>query len=90
MWYAYILRCGDGDLYYGSTADLRRRLEQHRGGKVRSTVGRRPIELVWFHVYETAAQARQRERSFKSGRTRKKTILNLVDGFPRELLAPFA
>jgi tRNA/rRNA methyltransferase len=89
-WFAYILRCCDGELYYGSAADLRSRLEQHRKGRVRSTTWRRPIELVWFQAYETAAQARQRERSFKNGRTRKKTISDLIGGFEKELLAPFA
>jgi predicted GIY-YIG superfamily endonuclease len=88
-WFAYILKCHDGELYYGSTADLRRRLEQHHKGMVRSTSWRRPIQLVWFQAFETAAQARQRERSFKNGRTRKKMIESLIRSFPEERLAPF-
>jgi hypothetical protein len=41
-------------------------------------------------VYPTAAQARRKERSLKSGRTRKKVILDMIKSFPREALAPFA
>ncbi len=88
--YAYILHCADGCYYYGSTNDLLRRLGQHRAGDVRSTNWRLPVELVYFEEFETLEQARQRERSFKSGRTRRKTIEQLVGRFPAERLAPFA
>ena len=87
---AYILRCADGDCYYGSTSDLRQRLECHRAGEVRATKGRRPVTLVFFEEFETLTQARRRERSFKNGRTRRKTIDNLIRLFPPSKLAPFA
>jgi len=88
--YVYILRCTDGRLYYGSTNDLGQRLDAHRGGRVRSTRARRPIELVYFEQHETLALARQKERAFKNGRTRRKTIELLIGRFPPEKLAPFA
>ena len=88
--YAYILLCNDGRRYYGSTNDLLRRLEQHRAGRVRTTRVRRPVQVVYFEEFETAEQARQRERSFKNGRTRSKTIDNLIATFPEEKLVPFA
>jgi hypothetical protein len=31
-WFVYILRCADGTLYTGITADLARRTEQHNAG----------------------------------------------------------
>jgi predicted GIY-YIG superfamily endonuclease len=43
-----------------------------------------------FVECETLEEARQKERSFKNGRTRRKTIELLIKQFPRERLAPFA
>jgi len=88
--FAYILSCADGKRYYGSTSDLRRRLAEHHTGQVRSTKGRRPVALVWYETFETPAQARQRERSFKHGLTRRKTIEWMIAMFPKSRLAPFA
>ena len=31
-WYVYMLRCGDGSLYTGSTTDVARRLREHQNG----------------------------------------------------------
>jgi len=88
--YAYILRCADGRYYYGSTDNLIRRLGQHRRGDVRSTHWRLPVELVFFDEFQTLDQARQREQSFKGGRTRRKKIERLIADFPPSRLAPFA
>ena len=88
--FTYILRCADGRYYYGSTSDLSQRLAEHRAGRVRSTRWRLPVELVYFEQHETLAEARQREHSFKKGRTRRKTIHLLIQGFPKHRLAPFA
>ena len=87
--YVYILLCRDGGCYYGSTNDLSLRLADHRAGRVASTKPRLPVELVYFEQCQTLAQARQRERSLKNGRTRRKTIDLMIRQFPRERLAPF-
>jgi putative endonuclease len=88
--YVYILRCRDGRYYYGSTGDLSRRLAEHREGLSRWTASRRPVELVYYEARETLAQARQRELSFKNGRTRRKTLERMIADFPQERLLPFA
>ena len=88
--YAYILHCADGRHYYGSTNDLPQRLAWHRAGLVPSTRWRLPVQLVYFEEHETLGQARRRERAFKNGRTRRKTLDNLIRTFPPERLAPFA
>jgi GIY-YIG catalytic domain len=44
--YTYVLRCCDGDMYVGSTLDLKRRVIEHEEGKVPATAHRRPLELV--------------------------------------------
>ena len=44
----YILRCGDGTLYTGSTNDLPRRLRAHQAGRgAKYTRSRLPVELVY-------------------------------------------
>ena len=88
--YVYILRCRDGNYYYGSTGDLSRRLAEHHEGLSRWTASRRPVQLVYYEECETTAQARQRERSFKNGRTRRKKLERLIATFPPDKLAPFA
>ena len=37
MYYVYVLREEDGRLYIGYSSNLRRRIEEHRVGKVRYT-----------------------------------------------------
>ena len=34
MFYTYVLKCGDGDFYVGSTVDLRKRIAQHETNAV--------------------------------------------------------
>ena len=88
-YYVYILRCSNGHLYYGYSGDLNRRLELHHQGKVRSTKPYLPIELVYYETYQTAVEARKREKALKNGRTRYKTINRFIETFPKEKLIPF-
>ena len=51
--WVYILRCGDGSLYTGWTADLDRRLRAHAAGTAsRYTRSRLPVELA-LHLVNT-------------------------------------
>ena len=52
-------------------------------------IGRLPVELIYYEQYPTLDEARQREYSFKNGRTRRKTIDLLITGFPHDRLKPF-
>lgn len=66
MYYVYILKSiKDGNLYCGSTDDLRRRFSEHNRGKVLSTKGRRPFELRYYEAYMNETDARKRESSLK-------------------------
>ncbi|MDF3216614.1 excinuclease ABC subunit C [Mesorhizobium sp. M7A.F.Ca.CA.001.09.2.1] len=67
MWYVYFLQLHNGDIYVGSTNDLRRRFESHRLGQVTSTKAYLPAALKTYIAVETEANARQLERYFKSG-----------------------
>ena len=66
MWWVYILRCGDGTLYTGSTDDVERRLEAHRAGKgAKYTRGRAPLELVYSEGCPDRSAALRRECAVK-------------------------
>jgi len=66
MFYLYVLKSKkDGNLYIGSTNDLRRRLSEHNAGYSRSTKSRRPFELRYYEAYFKEESARKREFSLK-------------------------
>ena len=66
MFFVYIIRSEkDGDLYTGSTNDLKRRLAEHNSGLNASTKGRAPFELIYFEGYKSESDARKREQNLK-------------------------
>jgi predicted GIY-YIG superfamily endonuclease len=67
MWYVYFLRLCSGDIYVGSTSDLRRRVCSHERGQVASTKGYLPVTLKSYVAVQTEERARKLERYFKSG-----------------------
>lgn len=67
MWYVYFLLLKNGDIYVGSTNDLRRRFKAHEGGHVISTRALRPVALKSYIAVHGELQARSLERYFKSG-----------------------
>ena len=76
MNYTYILRCADGTLYTGWTNDLERRLAAHNAGKgSKYTCSRRPVELVWYHEWESEHEARSAEYHTKKLSRREKEEL---------------
>ena len=60
-----------GRHYVGITADLRRRLQEHKTGQSRSTRGGGPWKLVYTEEYTDHSLAREREKSLKSGQGRE-------------------
>jgi putative endonuclease len=67
MFYTYVLRCADGELYVGSANDLRMRIAQHEAGRVPSTAHRLPIILEYYEACRLEADARRREKQLKTG-----------------------
>ncbi len=66
MYAVYILRSlKDNKLYFGSTINLKKRLNEHNLGKVFSTKSRRPFELVYCELYKSEKDARIREKNLK-------------------------
>ena len=67
MWYVYFLELSNGDIYVGSTNDLRRRFHSHQYGLVTSTKAYVPPVLKSYVAVAGEEKARQLERCFKSG-----------------------
>ena len=64
--YTYIVRCRDGTLYTGWTADLARRLAAHNAGTgAKYTRSRRPVELAYWESFATKEEAMRREAAIK-------------------------
>jgi putative endonuclease len=57
----------NGDVYVGSTDNLRRRYASHQAGQVISTRGNLPAALVAYVAVTGATSARRLERYFKTG-----------------------
>ena len=65
-WWVYILRCGDGTLYTGSTSDVDRRAAAHAGGRgAKYTRGRGPIAVVYREECPDKGAALRREAAIK-------------------------
>jgi len=63
---AYILRCADGTLYSGYTADLVARVAMHNAGRgAKYTRARLPVALAYSEAFETKSGAMRRESAFK-------------------------
>jgi len=66
MFYVYILKSEkDGNLYIGSTNDLKRRFLEHNKGSCESTKNRKPFKLVYYESYAIEKDAREREHNLK-------------------------
>ena len=65
-WYVYMLCCGDGSLYTGSTTDVERRLREHQGGTgARYTRSRPPVTLAYAEEAPDRSAAQRREAAIK-------------------------
>ncbi len=66
MFYVYVIKSKkDGELYTGSTNDLRKRFQEHNHGLNRSTKHRAPFELIYYEAYKSEIDARKREHNLK-------------------------
>lgn len=79
MHIVYVLKSNKKQWFYvGSTNNLVRRLSEHDQGKVRSTKGYRPFELVFIREFENEAQARAYEKKLKDCRREKENLLRQI------------
>ena len=68
MYFVYVLMSSkDGRFYVGMTTNVENRLQEHNGGKTKSTKGFTPWELFFVEKYSTRVEARAREIYLKGG-----------------------
>lgn len=81
MFYLYILKSiKNGELYIGSTNDLKRRFSEHNKGKSSSTKCKRPYELIYYEAYKAESDARRRESMLKfRGQARRQLLARIKD-----------
>ena len=76
----YILRCGDGSTYVGSTWNLERRLAEHEEGVGGEYTSKRlPVELAYFEEYGRVADAWAREKQIQNWSRAKREALMVGD-----------
>jgi putative endonuclease len=67
MWFVYIVKCSDGNLYTGCTEDLNDRLKRHNSGHVPSTKLRLPVVLITYIAFADKYKAFAFEKYLKGG-----------------------
>ncbi len=68
MHYVYLLVSQrDGKWYTGCAEDMRKRFKEHSDGKVVSTKGRGPFEIIYYEACIDAHDAFTREKYLKTG-----------------------
>ncbi len=67
-WYVYILQSlKDNGIYIGISKEPEKRLKQHNKGKTISTRSRIPFVMLYQEEFNSAGEARKREKYYKSG-----------------------
>lgn len=68
LWFVYMIRTSDAQVYTGITTDMTRRWREHLSGKTgaRYFRGRKPIQLCYLEANHNRSSASQREYAIKS------------------------
>jgi putative endonuclease len=66
MYYVYFLFMNNGQIYTGSSGNLRQRIVQHEKGLVATTSKYLPVSLVGYESYLEKSDAQRRERFMKT------------------------
>ena len=77
--YVYILECSDGSYYTGVTNNAEKRLVEHNTGIARDsyTSNRRPVKMVFCHLFNSPLQAIAFEKQLKGwSRKKKKAVID--------------
>ena len=68
MFYCYILLSSKSHIFYfGFAKDLKKRIELHNNGEVKSTKSHIPWKLIWYGAFLTEKEARDFELYLKTG-----------------------
>jgi putative endonuclease len=78
MYYVYFLFLNNQKIYKGFTFNLKRRVEEHKTGKVISTKNKKPI-LIHYEAYLLKTDAERREKFLKTTEGRRLLKQQLKD-----------
>ena len=67
MFYIYILKCQNGNLYTGCTSDLKERITRHKKGQIGATANKLPVKLISYIAINDKYKAVEFEKYLKSG-----------------------
>jgi len=80
MHYVYALKSSlNGDLYVGSTENLKNRFKLHNLSKVKSTKAYKPWVLIYYEAYRNKKDATKREKQLKMHTAKNELITRLVN-----------
>ena len=71
MYYVYVLKLNNDDLYIGYASDLKKRLLDHEQGRSKFTKPLRPVKLVYYEAYLVKKDATKREKYLKTSQQRE-------------------
>ena len=78
MWYVYLLRCSNGEIYKGCTNNIDMRLLRHQKGWVESTKDVLPVQLISYTAFPDRSKAYAFEKYMKSGSGRAFASRHLI------------
>ena len=71
MYYVYFLLLNNFNIYTGFTNNLKRRILEHKSGKVNSTKHKMPLKLIGYEAYLLKTDAERREKFLKTTEGRR-------------------
>jgi len=81
MFYVYALSSLERNyIYVGLTENLKHRVETHNSGRNKTTAPYKPFKLIYIEECATRAEARLREKYFKSGIGKEK-LKSIMDSY---------
>ena len=77
VYHVYLLECSDKTIYTGVTNNLKRRLEEHHEGLIKSayTFKRRPLKLLYTNAFGSVKEAITFEKRIQKWSAVKKRAL---------------
>ena len=83
LWFLYMVRCANGQLYTGITTDVARRFSEHQSNSAKSAKflrGKGPLTLVYSETVGSHSDALKREIALKKWpRAKKLALLSTFD-----------
>ena len=71
MFYVYVLENRKKDRYFGSTNDIKRRVQEHNSGQNQSTKSGKPWKVIFYEAFVIESDAKRREKYLKTSTGRR-------------------